>query len=69
MNNSNFEQMEAEACAFYCDAFCGESARIVHPSENRNFKIAGVVEIETGDKRGTIYVASVHKITEDLKDG
>jgi predicted HTH transcriptional regulator len=45
---------------YFAAAFCGKKATIRHDIDN--FKIFGVVEIETGDQRGTIYVALANKI-------
>ena len=53
---------EKAVCGFYGEAFCGKSARIVRPSEERRFKVTGVMEIETGDTRGTIFVATVEEV-------
>jgi len=51
-----------ETEAFFKDAFCAEGATVLQPSATKNFKITGVIEIQTTDKRGVIYVAAVEKI-------
>ena len=56
------EQKEKDVCDFYRAAYCGKSARIVRPDEKRSFEIVGVVEIETGDERGTFFVANVKEL-------
>ena len=39
---------------FYKDAFCGKSARVLDSIDG--FDVGGVVEIDTGDKRGIMFV-------------
>lgn len=49
---------------FFASAFCAQKATLL--KEKDGFKLTGVVEIETGDKRGTIYVACVEKISPKI---
>lgn len=54
------KEMKEKTEQFFVDAFCAKKATLL--KEKDGFKLTGVVEIETGDKRGTIYVARVEKI-------
>ena len=63
---SEYKQQAIEA--FYKDAFCANSAEVVYPFSPHDFIIEGVVKIETGDKRGIIYIASVKPLPEPPKD-
>lgn len=57
------QKMKDEAEEFYANAFCGVSAKILTNKEadDLNLSMVGVVEIDTGDKRGKIYVARMNK--------
>jgi len=44
---------------YFAEAFCAKKATVLPTTAG--FKVQAVVEIETGDQRGTIYVAAVKK--------
>ena len=58
MNDTVNKKKETEE--FFAAAFCAKSATILLGEEGL-FEIAAVVEIETGDSRGTIHVAHVKR--------
>lgn len=47
---------------FFKDAFCAKSARLLRNSEAAEYTCKGVIEIDTGDKRGIIHIANMVKI-------
>lgn len=55
-------EMKKGAEQFYKNAFCAKSARVLPPLAKEQFKITGVIEIDSGDKRGIIHIAAVEKI-------
>tara|TARA_R110000803_G_scaffold96202_1_gene164299 strand:- start:231 stop:437 length:207 start_codon:yes stop_codon:yes gene_type:complete len=55
------EEKETLAMEFFKDAFCAKGARLLRFSEASKYKPKGVIEIVTGDKRGTIYIANMEQ--------
>jgi len=48
---------------FYKNAFIGKSAKLL--SVTSGFRIEGVVEIDTGDERGIVYLGTLRKIIKN----
>lgn len=59
------KQMLKETEEFFKNAFCGESAKIMKSTSIDDFDVTGIIQIETGDKRGTIYIASLNTRQSD----
>lgn len=55
------QQMEKDTCDFFCKAFCGKSAKIVPPEDMDSFSLQGAIEIDSGDKRGVLYIGLLEK--------
>ena len=62
MNEDEIERKKKETEQFFADAFCGKSARFLTNDEAKGYEPYGTIEIDTGDKRGKIYIANMKKI-------
>lgn len=69
MEETEIQKKEREAMRFFKDAFCAESARLLRPNETENLEPYGFIEIETGDNRGTIYIATCRPINKQSLKG
>lgn len=56
------EEMKKATEDFFANAFCAKKATLLEGTTG--YAIVGVIEIETGDKRGTIHVARLEKLHE-----
>lgn len=56
--NMDEQEKQKEIEEFFKDAFCAKSAEILFEDVN-DFSVGNVIKINTGDKRGTIYIAYV----------
>lgn len=57
------KQKTKEIEEFYKDAFCANSVKLLETT--KGFEIGGIVEIDTGDKRGIIHIAALSKAIEN----
>jgi len=62
MVNDEIEKKKKKTEQFFADAFCGKSARFLTPDEAKEYEPYGTIEIDTGDKRGKIYLANMKRI-------
>jgi hypothetical protein len=56
------QEMKEQTEQFFKDAFCAEGATMLTQGAIKNFKIIGVIEIQTMDERGVIHVGCLEKI-------
>lgn len=56
------KQMQDDIENHALESWCAASARLLPSDECKNYKIIGVVEIVTGDHRGTIHMAYAEPI-------
>ena len=61
MQNTNLNKKEAATMEFFKMAFCAKSAKLLRATEASEYTQKGIIEIVTGDKRGTIYIANMIK--------